>query len=514
MRIDVDNFNKRKSFFGTSIREKGDFVYDMMEFGDTLGDLSDRSTFDMWQGLVVQKFAGHAKLKWGQKNQTKFKDFNSFFDWFKETFALWECYGHWKAMIKDWLPTKGVLWKDLLITFKRYVQQYSLFQTFSKSDEQTYHFIKQEEFGNMIYHAVLASQMSEERKKDLKKRVMKNKKAITMMTIKEFEAEILQQLIIEEAKEAKLQRTNPRKNYKPKKNDQMKLGKEINAMQYSNYDKRNYDNSPRYGKGSYGKGKYGGNKSNDKSSYKYGRDRGGKGNNKSKNYTNYDQTTRKGPWKPFKVCTVPSYKQYRAGQTKRGTVQAWIRNWDLSAIVYNDKCGKCQWYGHHRDICDLVKETPHLRYDLRQVSKKIWLSKRKKKKPGRGKGGKRRHANSIQSTTDKNDKNKNKDTKSTPKNTGKNAQAKRNKHHKHANMALSQTNQESINAQKDPDEQANIIQSDSNINLITNDSNSNNNNSNNQSNSSGDSRYQSFSNIRTTDTSSSMRYGVSSRYSA
>ena len=131
--------------------------------------VDEKSTFVFWKKLVINKFEGVAKTKWEQRTVNDLKDFKSFFEWMVNAFDIYRCYGHWNKLIKDWRPKKGTKWRELLVVFNKYVQQYTMFAGLAKPEETPYHFIEKYKFGSIIYHAVQVSRLNQSRIKEMQK---------------------------------------------------------------------------------------------------------------------------------------------------------------------------------------------------------------------------------------------------------------------------------------------------------------------------------------------------------
>ena len=514
MDMNINDFEATKEFKGNTPREVGEFIYNIILQSKKIGDVSKDEPFQLWKKMVTSKFILNAKVKYTKADDTKLQNFQAFFNWILDQFNADECYAEWHDLILSWVPHQHVKWKDLLIEFKKYVQQYALFYPFAKEADKKNQFIDGFKFGNIIYQAVMNSSMPEVKKKELKEFVIEKQLKIELYDIKKFEEEILSVLIAREDTARQIARANPRFKTKSKRKDQMKLGREINAAQ-QNLRNDNYGRSKNYnpkGKGlnkrlgDYKRNRFGRRttrRGRDFTTKHYDNDKRNRGKGKGKNNDN--------KWSPTRLCKNPSYERFRAGQTPVKKIQKWINNWDLQALVYVGKCNKCNQFGHYSSYCNLIKNNKQLRGDLRELSWKLFkIDRNKKSKSGKyGKG--KRHANSIQITeTPKND------TKSTTKNTNKNAQPNQQSQTRQVNLALSQTNAESRNTRAQSQPAVNMILQDTNKDNQNNNGTNNTNNSSNNNNNNNKSqpRYHTLSSIFKSDISNGLRYGVRGRHNA
>ena len=166
----MDEFKDKVDSLKTlEIKELGDFMYDIIIRSDAIGGVERPETFVLWKKLVVAKFEGVALQKWEQKNVSTFTNFVQFYAWMAKEFDVCRCYGFWSDLINNWKPAKNHKWKDLLITFNRYVHQFETFENFAKPEEIPYHTIPKNRYGSVIYHAVISqeSKLSSKRKKEM-----------------------------------------------------------------------------------------------------------------------------------------------------------------------------------------------------------------------------------------------------------------------------------------------------------------------------------------------------------
>ena len=199
----MDEFTEKVDSLKTlEIKELGDFMYDIIIRSDALGRVERQETFVLWKKLVVAKFQGVAREKWEQKNISTFTNFVQFYAWMAKEFDVSRCYGYWSDLIKNWKPPSNLKWKDLLITFNRYVQQFEMFENFAKLEEIPYHSIPTDRFGSIIFHAVMSkeSKLTPKRKKEMQDYIIDNYLDVNKMTKKTFEEKILNVLIKREAK--------------------------------------------------------------------------------------------------------------------------------------------------------------------------------------------------------------------------------------------------------------------------------------------------------------------------